>query len=124
MKTITKKYDNVPTERPLISNNNDGFKDNKKIISIYFMVVRHHRTSNSSHFRIYYNIIQTKILCEKRMPGNLCKCSGVPNLKFGIRALLLKIQTEVLWAKILGKSFPLFNERMMTIMIIIIIINC
>lgn len=52
------------------------------------------------------------------------KCLGVPNLKFDIRALLLQIQTEVLWVRSSEYHSILLNESMMTIMIIIIIINC
>lgn len=79
-------------------------------------------TSNTSYSSsIYYT---NNFLGEKRLVReNLCKCLGVPNLKFEIRALLLKSKQKFCW-KDPRKIIPLFNERMMTIMIIIIIINC
>lgn len=88
------------------------------------MVVRHHHHFKYIILLLLYIYYTNNFLGEKRLVReNLCKCLGVPNLKFEIRALLLKSKQKFC-GKDPRKIIPLFNERMMTIMIIIIIINC
>lgn len=83
----------------LISNNIIYKKNSFQYISwscVTTITAIHH------HILVYYT---NNFLGEKRLvQENLCKCSGVPNLKFEIRALLLKSKQKFC-GNILGKSF-------------------